>query len=80
MALISEIRSTDSITNVDPIWDSLRHEAQVAADNDPVLATFLYSTVLHHRTLEDSVIYRISERLDHADVPSVLLRQAFNEC
>ncbi|MDB5522714.1 MAG: cysE1 [Rhizobium sp.] len=79
MALKPDIRSTDAITSVDPIWDTLKHEAQVAADSDPVLATFLYSTVINHKTLEDCVSYRISERLDHPDIPSVILRQAFEE-
>jgi serine O-acetyltransferase len=79
MALKPDIRSTDSIASVDPIWDTLKQEAQTAADSDPVLSTFLYSTVINHKTLEDCVIYRISERLDHADMPSVILRQAFEE-
>jgi serine O-acetyltransferase len=79
MALKSEIRSADSIASVDPIWDALKQEARTAAENDPVLGTFLYSTVINHRSLEDCVIYRISERLDHADIPSVILRRAFEE-
>lgn len=79
MAFKPDIRSADSIASVDPIWDTLRQEAQTAADGDPVLATFLYSTVINHKTLEDCVIYRIAERLDHADMPSVILRQAFEE-
>lgn len=78
MALKHDVRS-DAIASVDPIWDTLRQEAEIAAAHDPVLGTFLYSTVINHKTLEDCVIYRISERLDHADIPSVILRQAFTE-
>lgn len=62
---------------VDPVWDSVRREADEAATNDPVLAGFLYSTILNHPTLESAVIHRIAERLDHADVPATLLRQTF---
>jgi serine O-acetyltransferase len=79
MAVKPEARSAEMISSVDPIWDTLRHEAQTAADADPVLATFLYSTVINHKTLEECVSYRISERLDHADIPSALIRQAFEE-
>jgi serine O-acetyltransferase len=79
MALKPDIRAAEPLASVDPIWDTLRQEALSAADNDPVLSTFLYSTIINHKTLEDSVIHRISERLDHADVPSVVLRQAFEE-
>jgi len=79
MALKPDIRAAEALASVDPIWDTLRQEAQSAADSDPVLATFLYSTVVNHKTLEDCVVYRISERLDHADIPSVVIRQAFEE-
>jgi serine O-acetyltransferase len=62
---------------LDPVWDNVRREAQDAADRDAALAVFLFSTILNHNTLESAVIHRISERLDHADVPASLLRQTF---
>lgn len=64
---------------VDPIWSAVRQEAQVAADQDPVLATFLYATILNQDTLEDSVIHRLAERLGHQEVGSDVIRQAFSE-
>lgn len=64
---------------MDPIWASLRDEAVAAAQQDPLLAAFLYSTVINQRSLEDSVIYRICERLDHPDLQANLLRQTFDE-
>ncbi len=63
--------------SVDPVWEKVRAEAEVAAANDPVLAGFLYSTVLNHGTLESAIIHRIAERLDHQDVPASLVRQTF---
>jgi serine O-acetyltransferase len=62
---------------VDPIWSSVRAEAAEAVEHDPLLAAFLYSTILNHETLEDAVIHRIAERLDHADVSADLIRQMF---
>jgi serine O-acetyltransferase len=79
MTVLNEKRVSETLASVDPIWDTMRLEAQLAADNDPFVATFLYSTVINHKSLEDVVIYRICERLDHADMPAVLLRQAFAE-
>ena len=64
---------------MDPIWDSLQEEARLAAQQDPLLAAFLYSTIINQRSLEDSVIYRICERLDHPDLQANLLRQTFSE-
>lgn len=64
---------------VDPVWEKVRTEAELAAANDPVLAGFLYSTVLNHSSLESAVIHRIAERLDHPDVPASLVRQTFQD-
>jgi serine O-acetyltransferase len=44
---------------------------------EPALATFIYSTILHHGTLEAAVVHRASERLDHQDVSGEMIRQAY---
>lgn len=76
---IRPIEGLGSVKVVDPIWDSMREEARAAADRDPLLAAFLYSTIINHRSLEECVIYRICERLDHPDLQGILLRQTFEE-
>lgn len=76
---IRPLEGLGSVKVVDPIWDSMREEARAAADRDPLLAAFLYSTIINHRSLEECVIYRICERLDHPDMQGILLRQTFDE-
>ncbi|WP_442583576.1 serine O-acetyltransferase [Mesorhizobium sp. ASY16-5R] len=66
-----------AVQPVDPIWSSVRSEALEAVSRDPLLSAFLYSTIINQETLEDAVIHRIAERLDHADVGSDLIRQTF---
>ena len=78
MSAHSELKPVH-IKSVDPIWDAMKLEAETAAKHDPVLAAFMYSTVINARSLEDCVIYRICERLDHPDMQAVLLRQTFEE-
>ncbi|MEX0409683.1 serine O-acetyltransferase [Aquibium sp. LZ166] len=70
------IRSSE-IHPVDPIWDSVRQEAEAAVQRDPLMAAFLYSTILNHDTLEGAVIHRIAERLGHNDLPANLIGQTF---
>jgi len=65
------------IQPVDPIWRAVRDEAMEAVARDPLLSAFLYSTILNQETLDDAVIHRIAERLDHADVGADLIRQTF---
>ncbi|MFC4625965.1 serine O-acetyltransferase [Daeguia caeni] len=68
-----------ALGQVDPIWHAIRAEANEAAERDPVLASFIYTTILNQPSLEEAVIHRISERLGHADVSAEILRQAFAE-
>jgi serine O-acetyltransferase len=79
MVARTDIRPTETVKIMDPIWDSLQEEARIAAQQDPLLAAFLYSVIINQRSLEDSVIYRICERLDHPDLQANLLRQTFSE-
>ena len=82
MVAATDIRTVEGLGAVkvmDPIWDSMREEARAAAERDPLLAAFLYSTIINHRSLEECVIYRICERLDHPDMQAILLRQTFEE-
>lgn len=63
---------------VDPIWRSIRDEAMAAVNRDPLLAAFLYSTILNQASLEDAVIHRLAERLAHQDIGADLIRQTFD--
>jgi serine O-acetyltransferase len=69
--------ANERLLAVDPIWVRVREETLVAAEREPVLSGFLYSTILNHSSLEEAVIHRIAQRLDHPDVPAVLIAQAF---
>lgn len=63
---------------VDPIWRSIRDEAMAAVNRDPLLAAFLYSTILNQESLEDAVIHRLAERLAHQDIGADLICQTFD--
>jgi len=68
---------SENLKIVDPIWCRIRQEAEAALDRDPLLTTFLSTTILHQSTLEDAVIHRICQRLDHPDIRADLLEQTF---
>jgi len=70
---------TRPLDKVDPVWSRIRNEAEEIAAREPALASFIFSTVLYHQSLERAVAHRISQRLDHVDVPAELIRQAFDE-
>jgi serine O-acetyltransferase len=62
---------------VDPIWHAVREEAKAIVEADAVLATFIQSTVLNQRSLENAVIARIADRLHSREVSDDVIRQAF---
>lgn len=71
------VRRAGTVLPVDPIWNSVREEAATAVERDPLLAAFLYATILNQTSLEDAVSHRVAERLDHQDVGADLIRQTF---
>src|SRR5215475_185902 len=66
-----------ALDKVDPVWARIRREAEEVARKEPELATFIYSTILHHDSLEAAVVHRVAERLDSPEVPAELIRQAY---
>jgi serine O-acetyltransferase len=74
-----QARPTDPIEKVDPVWARIRTEADEILRREPELSTFLYSTVLHHDTLEAAVVHRLADRLDRPDISGDLIRQVFED-
>ena len=68
-----------AIESVDPIWTSLRAEAEEVVQREPVLAGFVYSHVLNHDRLEDAVAHRIADRLSAHGFDAGVIRTGFAE-
>lgn len=79
MAHSRTYKADRTIEPVDPIWDRVRLETEEIVAQEPLLAAFLFSTVLNQPSLEEAVIHRVCERLDHPDLQANLIRQAFLE-
>jgi serine O-acetyltransferase len=67
------------LVDVDPIWDAVRAEAEDMARREPALSSLVWETILNHNRLEDVIIHRIADRLDHGAVKGTLIRQTFEE-
>jgi serine O-acetyltransferase len=66
-----------ALDKVDPVWARLRREAEDVVHREPELASFIYSTILHHDALEAAIVYRLAERLDQPALSGGLIRQAY---
>ncbi len=77
MMNIGGTAKSSRVQPIDPIWSAIRSEAETAVEADPVLAAFLYATILNQPTLEEAVIHRLAERLAHPDLSAALIRQTY---
>ena len=64
---------------IDPVWSRVREEAEECARREPALASFIFTTVLNHDSLEHAIAHRVAARLGSEDVSSELIVQAFRE-
>lgn len=62
-------------SQADVVWDRIRSETQKHAQEEPVLASFLHSTILNHNSLECALSFHLASQLDSPTVTSLLLRE-----
>ncbi|MEM6579777.1 MAG: serine O-acetyltransferase [Pseudomonadota bacterium] len=71
-----------TVATNDPIWDRIREETIRHGQDEPMLASFLYATILNHPKLEAALSFHLANLLDSATASSLLLRdvmiQAFD--
>jgi len=61
------------------VWAQLRVEAMQAAAEEPLLASYLHASILHHERIEDALSYHLAQKLGHGDLPALQLREMIRE-
>ncbi len=61
------------------VWAQLRVEAMQAAAEEPLLASYLHASILHHDKIEDALSYHLAQKLGHGDLSSLQLREVIRE-
>ncbi len=79
MSQSTRFSAKPEVASHDPVWDRLRAEAQEAVEREPGLSGFLMENVLNHDRLEDAVIHRLADRLDHPALSGALIRQTYKQ-
>lgn len=70
-------RKAQDLAAVDPIWSSLRKEAEAATIGEPALGSFFFANVLQHERLEDAAARRVARRLSNPDIDMHVLTETF---
>lgn len=78
------LRETDSDTHnalhdEDSVWQTIREEVAHDAQGEPMLASFLYSVVLNHKSLEDALSFILAGKLEGTTIPAISLRDLIDE-
>ena len=61
------------------LWSKIREEALASSSNEPILASFFYSTILNHKDLSSALSYQLANRLDCSTMPAILVREVIND-
>ena len=64
---------------VDPLWRTIREEVAEEAASEPLLASFLYATVLNHKSLEDALAFLLAGKVESTVLPSMLIRELMSD-
>ncbi|NBC95868.1 MAG: serine O-acetyltransferase, partial [Deinococcus-Thermus bacterium] len=78
MSIQPEQRS-EGLASVDPVWNRIRGEAEEAIAAEPLLGGMMQLSVLHHKTLERALSYRISVKLASGEMSEQILREIADE-
>ncbi len=63
------------LSTVDPVWDAIKAEGQAIIAAEPAMAGVVYGAVLHHKTLESALAYRIAQKLASGDMTESVVNE-----
>ncbi len=68
------VETRAKLTEIDPVWSRITREAEEAVAAEPMLGGFVHACVLHHKSLECALTYRIAAKLSSNEMSQVILR------
>ena len=67
------------IAALDPVWSRITEEAQAAVQDEPFMGGLIHACILHHKSLEKALSYRIAAKLSSNEMSQVILREIADE-
>ncbi|HOH29932.1 MAG TPA: serine O-acetyltransferase [Candidatus Hydrogenedentes bacterium] len=68
-----------NLSERDTLWEQIRAEAAEGVWREPMLASFLHSTILNHKTFEDALGFQLASKLEGPTLPALSLRDLIQE-
>jgi serine O-acetyltransferase len=79
MGLVMATQSLHINSEDDTIWASIRTETEQALGKEPLLASFLHSTILNHQSLECALSFHLAQKLDSPPASALLVREVIEQ-
>jgi serine O-acetyltransferase len=67
------------VAPIDPVWDQITDEARQAAADEPLIGGFVHACILHHKSIEKALSYRIAAKLASNEMSMVVVREIVEE-
>lgn len=68
-----------NIAALDPVWERITTEARQAVSDEPLIGGFVHACILHHKSLEKALSYRIAAKLASNEMSMVVVREIVEE-
>ncbi|MFL4471498.1 serine O-acetyltransferase [Tateyamaria armeniaca] len=68
-----------NITAIDPLWEQINDEARQAVVDEPLIGGFVHACILHHKSIEKALSYRIAAKLASNEMSMVVVREIVEE-
>ncbi len=69
--------TAEKLSSIDPVWTTLRGEAEAIAMSEPDLASFVHGSILAHGRLEEALSFHLANKLGNADTGAMKIRDTF---
>ena len=65
--------------SIDPVWEQIQDEARQAVLDEPLVGGFIHACILHHKSLEKALSYRVAAKLASNEMSMVVVREIVEE-
>ena len=68
-----------NIQSIDPVWEQIQDEARQSVLDEPLVGGFVHACILHHKSLEKALSYRVAAKLASNEMSMVVVREIVEE-
>ncbi|QQA41230.1 serine O-acetyltransferase [Pelagovum pacificum] len=66
-------------TKLDPVWERITEEAEAAVAAEPLMGGLIHATILHHKSFDSALAYRIAMKLASPEMSEQIVREIADE-